>query len=97
MLLEKQKKGPLQPNLCPALHALDISSGAEKFGGPVAPFRLRPGTGNGASGGVLNFDPKWQLNRAGLLLQTGLYTSLLALTATMAPGTVGFSPTMLRL
>src|SRR5438309_1377372 len=54
------------------LHALNISSGAEKFGGPVTLSASVPGTGNGASGGVLNFDSKWQLNRAALLLQNGV-------------------------
>ncbi|HEX4770402.1 MAG TPA: chitobiase/beta-hexosaminidase C-terminal domain-containing protein, partial [Bryobacteraceae bacterium] len=54
------------------LHALDVTSGAEKFGGPVTLAGSVPGTGNGSSGGVLKFDPKWQNNRAGLLLLNGI-------------------------
>ena len=54
------------------LHALDIGTGAEKFGGPVAIKASVPGSGNGSSGGILNFDPKWQYNRAGLLLLNGI-------------------------
>ena len=38
------------------LHALDVTTGAEKFGGPVALQASVPGTGNGSSGSVLTFD-----------------------------------------
>ena len=54
------------------LHALDIATGAEKFGGPVALAASVAGTGNGSSGGVLNFDPLWENQRAGLLLLNGI-------------------------
>ena len=54
------------------LHALDITTGAEKFGGPVTLAASVPGTGNGSSGGTLNWDPKWEHNRAGLLLLNGI-------------------------
>jgi hypothetical protein len=54
------------------LHALDITTGAEKFGGPVAIQATVPGTGDGNSGGQLAFDPKWANQRPGLLLQNGL-------------------------
>jgi hypothetical protein len=54
------------------LHALDIASGAEKFGGPAVLSASVPGTGNGSSGGVLNFDPLWHLQRTGLLLLNGI-------------------------
>jgi hypothetical protein len=50
------------------LHALDILTGQEKFGGPVAIQGSVPGTGTGSSGGTLTFDPLFQHNRAGLLL-----------------------------
>jgi Legume lectin domain/Chitobiase/beta-hexosaminidase C-terminal domain len=53
------------------LHALDITSGAEKFGGPVTISASVSGNGNGSSGGTLNFDTKWENNRAGLLLLNG--------------------------
>ncbi len=54
------------------LHALDITTGQEKFGGPVLLSAQVPGNGNGSSGGVLKFDLKWQNNRAGLLLLNGI-------------------------
>jgi Legume lectin domain/Chitobiase/beta-hexosaminidase C-terminal domain len=54
------------------LHALDITTGAEKFGGPVTLAASVSGNGNGSSGGVLNFDPKWENNRPGLLLLNGV-------------------------
>ena len=54
------------------LHALDITTGNEKFGGPVTLSASVPGNGNGSSGGTLNWDPKWQHNRASLLLVNGI-------------------------
>lgn len=54
------------------LHALGVTTGAEKFGGPIVIQASVAGTGNGSSGGVLNFDPKWSNSRAGLLLQNGV-------------------------
>jgi hypothetical protein len=50
------------------LHALDITTGAEKFGGPVRLSGSVPGNGNGSSSGTLNWDPLWEHNRPGLLL-----------------------------
>ena len=54
------------------LHALDITTGKEKFGGPVALSASVPGNGNGSSGGTLSWDPMWANNRAGLLLLNGI-------------------------
>jgi hypothetical protein len=54
------------------LHALDITSGAEKFGGPVVIAATAGGSGAGAVDDTINFDPKIQNQRAGLLLQNGL-------------------------
>jgi Legume lectin domain/Chitobiase/beta-hexosaminidase C-terminal domain len=53
------------------LHALDITSGAEKFGGPIQITASLAGTGSGSVGGVLTFDPNFQKQRPGLLLQNG--------------------------
>ena len=54
------------------LHALDITTGAEKFGGPVQIQASVPGTGTGSSGGVLTFNPLYQFQRSGLLLLNGV-------------------------
>ncbi len=53
------------------LHALDITSGAEKFGGPVVIQAAVPGNGTGSSNGSITFNPKIQNQRAALLLQNG--------------------------
>ena len=54
------------------LHALDITSGAEKFGGPVAIVASVSGTGTGNINGNIAFSPQWQNQRLSLLLQNGL-------------------------
>ena len=54
------------------LHALDITTGAEKFGGPVVISGSVPGTGNGSAGGTLPFDSLRQNQRPGLLLSNGV-------------------------
>ena len=53
------------------LHALDVTTGAELFGGPKTVQASVPGTGAGSSGGTLPFDPKQYEERAGLLLTNG--------------------------
>lgn len=55
------------------LHALDVASGAEKFGGPVVIQASVPGscTPNDGQGHVV-FDPKLHNARAGLLLTNGV-------------------------
>lgn len=58
------------------IHALDLSTGAEEFNGPVAVHATYPGTGDGSANGVVTFDPKQYKERPGLLIQNGtLYTS----------------------
>ena len=54
------------------LHALDVTTGAEKFGGPVVLQASVPGTGSGASGGNVAFDPFLENQRPGLLLSNGV-------------------------
>lgn len=55
------------------LHALDITTGAEKFGGPVAIQASVPGGGAGNDGaGNIPFAPLIQQNRPGLLLNDGV-------------------------
>jgi PKD repeat protein len=50
------------------LHALDLLTGQEHFGGPVAIQGSVPGNANGSVAGTLTFDPRFSHNRAGLLL-----------------------------
>ena len=54
------------------LHALDVTSGAEKFGGPVVITATVAGTGNGSVSGSLTFDSLWENQRPGLLLLNGV-------------------------
>lgn len=53
------------------LHALDLATGAEKFSGPTDIQATVNGTGNGSSGGKLNFDVKIHNQRPALLLTGG--------------------------
>jgi outer membrane protein assembly factor BamB len=58
------------------LHALDLRTGREEFGGPVDVHATFPGHGAASSGGTEIFDPKQYEERAGLLLLNGvIYTS----------------------
>ncbi|MGA2002855.1 MAG: pyrrolo-quinoline quinone [Terriglobales bacterium] len=58
------------------LHALDITTGAEQFGGPVTVAAQYPGTGDNSQGGNVIFDPKQYKERAALLLVDHIvYTS----------------------
>jgi hypothetical protein len=50
------------------LHALDITTGAEQFGGPVEIAAQYPGTGDNSQNGYVIFDPKQYKERASLLL-----------------------------
>jgi len=52
------------------LHALDITTGAEKFGGPVTVSGSVAGTGAGSKNGIITFDPLADNQRPGLLLET---------------------------
>ena len=54
------------------LHALDITTGAEKFGGPVVITATVPGVGDGSSGGKVTFNPLTQFQRSSLLLLNGI-------------------------
>jgi PA14 domain/Chitobiase/beta-hexosaminidase C-terminal domain len=55
------------------LHALDVATGAEKFGGPVVLQASVPGSGDGNDGaGNVPFNALTQLNRSGLLLNQGV-------------------------
>jgi hypothetical protein len=58
------------------IHALDLTSGAELFGGPTLVTASYPGTGAGSSGGNVFFDPSAYNERPGLLEFNGtIYTT----------------------
>ncbi len=54
------------------LHALDITTGAEKFGGPVPLQGSVPGTGQGSYQGMISYDPRGNAQRVSLLLLNGI-------------------------
>jgi hypothetical protein len=58
------------------LHALDLTTGKELFGGPKDITANYPGTGDNSSGGNVVFDPKQYKERPGLLKINGtIYTT----------------------
>jgi hypothetical protein len=63
--------GTINGTYCQRLHALDITTGAEKFGGPTIIQGSVSGTGNASVGGVLTFDPKIHNQRSSLALANG--------------------------
>src|SRR5882724_3035965 len=58
-------------NYVARLHALDVTTGAEKFGGPVIIQGSVPGNGQGSAGGTLTFDPLIHNQRSSLALANG--------------------------
>jgi hypothetical protein len=58
------------------LHALDLTTGTEEFGGPVDIVATYPGTGDNSSNGSVVFDPSQYFERTGLTLSNGVvYTT----------------------
>jgi hypothetical protein len=58
------------------IHALDLTTGQELFGGPKNITATYPGTGDNSSGGNVVFDPKQYKERPGLLQINGtIYTT----------------------
>src|ERR1700676_54525 len=58
------------------IHALDLTTGKELFGGPTTVTASFPGTGAGSSGGTVVFDPREYNERPGLLEINGtIYTT----------------------
>ena len=54
------------------IHALDLVTGTEKFGGPTEIAAQVPGAGVESVGGTVTLDPLQQFNRPGLLLLKGI-------------------------
>ena len=53
------------------LHALDVSTLAEKFGGPIQIAATASGTASDGNGSTVTFNSRNQINRAALLLENG--------------------------
>ncbi len=66
-------------------HALDITTGAEKFGGPLQVQASIPGTGSGSSGGMLTFNPTYHQQRPGLLFLNGVVYAAFGSTSDEGP------------
>src|SRR5580700_10796979 len=64
-------KSKVNGSLVQYLHALDVTTLAEKFGGPMPIQGSVPGNAVDASGGVLTFNPKQENQRAALALTNG--------------------------
>ncbi len=54
------------------LYALDIQTGAVKFGGPVDILPSLPGSGAGSVNGQIQLDPLYEFQRSALLLYNGV-------------------------
>jgi hypothetical protein len=69
----KERRGPLKSEgYVQRLHALAITTGAEKFGGPVEIKASVQGRGAANSAGIIDFDPLHESPRAALLLAGGI-------------------------
>jgi hypothetical protein len=76
------------------LHAIDITTGAEKFGGPVNITGSVPGTGEGSKNGIVTFDPLRDIQRVGLLEANG--TIYIAWAGTAHGWIMGYNATTLK-
>jgi len=65
-------KGQESGNWVQRIHAVDITTGAERAGSPAVISASVPGTGAGSAGGNVAFNAATQLNRPGLLLVNGV-------------------------
>jgi hypothetical protein len=65
-------KTPATPSIYhQLLHALDITTGAEKFSGPIEISASVLGNGSGSVNGIVTFDPLINNQRSALLLEDG--------------------------
>jgi outer membrane protein assembly factor BamB len=80
------------------LHALDVTTGAEMFGGPKTIQATFPGTGDNSSNGKVVFDPAQYKDRAALLLLNGVIYIAWSSHCDIRPYTgwiMGYNPTTL--
>ena len=64
-------KSKVNGSLVQYLHAIDVGTSAEKFGGPVLIEATVPGTASDGNGTTVSFSPHFENQRAGLLLENG--------------------------
>jgi hypothetical protein len=64
-------KSKVNGSLVQYLHAIDVTTSVEKFGGPVSIQASVPGTASDGNGTTVSFSPHLQHQRAGLLLVNG--------------------------
>jgi hypothetical protein len=64
-------KSKVDGSLVQYLHAIDVVTATEKFGGPVFIHASVPGTASDGNGTTVSFNPHLQHQRAGLLLENG--------------------------
>ncbi len=59
-------------NIIHRIHALDLTTGSELFGGPTTITATYPGTGGNSKNGTVTFEPKYHHDRAALLESNGV-------------------------
>ena len=64
-------KSKVNGSIVQYLHAIDVVTAAEKFGGPVSIQASVPGTASDGNGTTVSFGPRLQHQRAALLLDDG--------------------------
>jgi hypothetical protein len=64
-------KSKVNGSLVQYLHAIDVVTKTEKFGGPVFIQATVPGTASDGNGTTVSFSPHFENQRAGLLLENG--------------------------
>ena len=64
-------KSKVNGSLVQYLHAINVGTSAEKFSGPVLIQATVPGTASDGNGTTVSFNPHFENQRAGLLLENG--------------------------
>jgi hypothetical protein len=64
-------KSKVNGSLVQYLHAIDVGTSAEKFSGPVFIQATVPGTASDGNGSTVTFNPHFENQRPGLLLENG--------------------------
>ena len=72
VVVKTKETGGGNTNYYHRLHALDLTTGTEKFGGPMIITATASGNGAGSSGGTITFSSLHQNERSALLLNNGI-------------------------